>query len=351
MNNVKTYNTRVNINVTPSVAYYKTLEDVAYEKGFKFTSDKTKAKAGDLVVSNSNSLYFTDLDFYIGNGKYFYDGDDDNLYPTGVVVVPADHTDDGTVRICSLNYVDYKNREGSYKPVSIYWGAYDKEIEDLTDYDLDTAQSYIPGTTTTSTGNNAYIPTNNHRVKHEHNIDDQATYWHWCREVDGDSYFPSPYNANETKSTIYHTSDTLLADMDGKANTEILRTFTNDGDGYSLDNVLNVSSSSYCTAAIACLAYRASFFGDTYFDYSNDETRGWYLPSIGELGYLCARIEKIDRVRRFFGAAPLWNTWLWSSTEYSQYNAWDLNLYEDYFGYVYNTNKYNNGSVVAFAAF
>jgi len=101
--------------------------------------------------------------------------------------------------------------------------------------------------------------------------------------------------------------------MNGKANTEVLRAFTDNGEGYNLSGVRNLKDYRYCTAAIACLAHNPNN-GGGYFNYEDGEDRGWYLPSIGELGYFVARMEKIDRVRRFFGAEPLWNMWLWSST-------------------------------------
>lgn len=350
MNNVKTYNVRTDVNITPSVQYFTSDNTVNYKKDLKFTTDKTEAEPGDLVMSNNGRVYFTTLDYYISNGKYFYDEDGNELYPTGVVVVPASHTEDGTVRICSLKYADYNNRLGSNTHIDMYWGAYNQEIEDLTAYDYDTCQTYVPGTTTVSTGDGGLIPTDYHKVKSEANQDDPGTYWHWDRDHDGYAYIPSPYNADSTKSEIYHTEGTVLADMNGKANTEVLRAFTDDDEGYNLSGVRNLKDYGYCTAAIACLAHDPNNF-EGYFNYEDGEDRGWYLPSIGELGYLVARMEKIDRVRRFFGAEPLWNMWLWSSTQFSKTYAWRLSLGENDFGNVDVNTKGGSGSVIPFAAF
>lgn len=355
MNNIKTYNIPTINPEIPSVSYFQSSGDIEYKREMKFTNNKNLAEPGDLVLSNGNEVWFCSLDYFIANGGYPNTPDYNEVYPTGVVVVPASHTTDGSVRICSLKYMDYTNREGSDKPVGIYWGAYNYDIQDLTDYDDSTLQTYIPGTTTVSTGEYGMLATNYHKNRNEVNIDDPGTYWSQFRRLDEMGYYPSPYNRDGSKSSIYHAEDTLLSDMNGKTNTSIMADFSENGYGYDLDDLKNIYDQEYTPAALACMSYSPKWNGEsTYFDYGeyDDFDRSWYLPSIGELGYLVARMEVIDRVRRYFGAAPLWNIYLWSSTECSQNNAWRLRLYEGYFGYVNaNAKRGSYLSVIAFASF
>lgn len=74
---------------------------------------------------------------------------------------------------------------------------------------------------------------------------------------------------------------------------------------------------------------------------------GEWIPSMGELGLLMMHAADVNRALELAGGESI-KGWHWSSTEYSQYNAWLV-----YFS-VGNTNfcsKYNWNAVRAVAAF
>lgn len=82
----------------------------------------------------------------------------------------------------------------------------------------------------------------------------------------------------------------------------------------------------------------------------------WYLPCLMELGVLCAYHDEINKAMKEIGCPDECllptedsdETWVWSSSEYSQGNSWYV-----YFsnGYFYYTGKCNSLMVRAVAAF
>lgn len=84
----------------------------------------------------------------------------------------------------------------------------------------------------------------------------------------------------------------------------------------------------------------------------------WYLPCLMELGVLCAYRDEINKAMKEIGCPDECllptedsdETWVWSSSEYSQGNSWNVYFSNGYFnsGYGY---KCNSGMVRAVAAF
>lgn len=82
----------------------------------------------------------------------------------------------------------------------------------------------------------------------------------------------------------------------------------------------------------------------------------WYLPCLMELGVLCAYHDEINKAMKEIGCPdecllPTEDsdaTWVWSSSEYSQYNSWLVSFSNGNFNYF---NKYNSYMVRAVAAF
>lgn len=82
----------------------------------------------------------------------------------------------------------------------------------------------------------------------------------------------------------------------------------------------------------------------------------WYLPCLMELGVLCAYHDEINKAMKEIGCPDECllptedsdETWVWSSSEGSQYGSWLV-----YFsnGYFYNNGKYGSPMVRAVAAF
>lgn len=82
----------------------------------------------------------------------------------------------------------------------------------------------------------------------------------------------------------------------------------------------------------------------------------WYLPCLMELGVLCAYHDEINKAMKEIGCPDECllptedsdETWVWSSSEYSQSNSWYVNFS---FGNFLSDGKYNSSMVRAVAAF
>ena len=82
----------------------------------------------------------------------------------------------------------------------------------------------------------------------------------------------------------------------------------------------------------------------------------WYLPCLMELGVLCAYHDEINKAMKEIGCPDECllptedsdETWVWSSSEGSQNNSWNVNFSNGGFG---NSIKYVSSMVRAVAAF
>lgn len=82
----------------------------------------------------------------------------------------------------------------------------------------------------------------------------------------------------------------------------------------------------------------------------------WYLPCLMELGVLCAYRDEINKAMKEIGCPDECllptedsdETWVWSSSEYSQYLSWLVNFSNGIFG---SSSKCYSGVVRAVAAF
>lgn len=82
----------------------------------------------------------------------------------------------------------------------------------------------------------------------------------------------------------------------------------------------------------------------------------WYLPCLMELGVLCAYHDEINKAMKEIGCPDECllptedsdETWVWSSSEFSQVNSWYVNFSN---GYFFSNNKCYSGMVRAVAAF
>lgn len=81
----------------------------------------------------------------------------------------------------------------------------------------------------------------------------------------------------------------------------------------------------------------------------------WYLPCLMELGVLCAYRDEINKAMKEIGCPDECllptedsdETWVWSSSEYSQNNSWGVG----FSGGVFGNLKYGSSMVRAVAAF
>ena len=215
--------------------------------------------------------------------------------PIGVVVVPEGFAPDGKPRIVSLLYVDASGNT-STSSYTMEWnnGYVDTS---LTNFDR------VPTTDnngSTSTGSNSYgyLPSDIFTGATSF-VDPKAEY------KDTSNLIPSPYLGDIPNPEYYKeilsgsTNINALSDFNGLSNT---KTLVDLGVDY--------------VAANACWKY-------------NDGASNlqWYLPAIGELGYLASRLKEINNVIKALGGADTGRGYLWSSSESSRRNAYRL----DYF--------------------
>ena len=221
--------------------------------------------------------------------------------PIGVVVVPEGFAPDGKPRIVSLLYVDASGNT-STSSKSMKWGPTGTDTS-LTNFDR------VPTTDnngSTSTGSNSYgyLPSDNFTGATSF-VDPKVKYSQTSKLI------PSPY-LGDVPNPEYNKEisgyNNALSDFNGLSNTETLI-------GLGEDYV----------AANAAYKY-------------NDGASNlqWYLPAMGELGYLMPRFNEINSVITALGGVAVASSFLWSSSEYSSNYAYSLNTNS---GYVLNYGK------------
>ena len=231
--------------------------------------------------------------------------------PVGVVVVPEGFVPDGKPRIIGLKYAD-KSGNTSSSLVSMAWGP------DSTDTSL-TNFNRVPTTDnggSTSTGSNSYgyLPSDSFTGAVSF-VDPKAKY------SQASNLIPSPYledAPNPEYNKEISSYNNALSDFNGLSNTETLV-------GLGADYVA------------ANAAYKYS---------DGSSNLQWYLPAMGELGYLMPRFNEINSVITALGGVIVGNTSFWSSSEYSRGNAYFLTTNG---GAVYNIFKSSGGHVRPFS--
>ena len=180
--------------------------------------------------------------------------------------------------------------------VSMPWGSFGTDVEGLTNYNevplVDPGTNEITGTTSLS-----YLPSD--KLSTRPNPLDIGTAW-----ADVSSYAPSPYKdgvLNPAYCATEYTGGTIancLSDFSGLENTRLL-----------------CQSAGTYVAANAAHLYKA-FEGDTL---------EWYLPAMGELGFIVPRFNAINEALASVGGVGLgFSIYLWSSSEHSSDDGWYL---------------------------
>ena len=236
--------------------------------------------AGDIVYWDNGTIKTTQLKWWkssIGT-------------PIGVVVIPEEFAPDGKIRIVSLNPAD-SNGNQSDSHVSLPWSSNGTDTS-LPNYTMVPTTDNV-GSTSTGSNGNGYLPSDN-LTGTQSFVDALAKY-------NGSSFLiPSPYLGSEPNTEYYKelSDGNALSDFNGMANTQTLI-------------ALNKGNET----ANACWNYSDGI--------SNLQ---WYLPAMGELGYLMPRFKLINESISAVGGViiPVGNAF-WSSTENSSLSTYFLN--------------------------
>ena len=254
--------------IIPNVNYVVESDSVDFNP---YVEPKVPQKAGDIVYYVDGSLKtigYTEWDNSLGT-------------PVGVITIPEGFAPDGKARMVALS-----------GQKQIAWGT--NNDTELTNYTkiptTDNTDSTSAGSSTTG-----YLPSD--RLSGDTSYVDPDTKYN----VGSPVLIPSPYltinNMFIPNPEYYKEIDgnNALSDFNGLANTEVL-----------------VGLGTDYTAANACWNYN-----DGVSDIQ------WYLPAIGELGYMIARTDAINEGLNKLAAKTLGGIYLYhSSTEYSSDNTY-----------------------------
>lgn len=233
--------------------------------------------------------------------------------PVGVVVIPEGFAPDGKARIIGLKSVDENGNQSSLH-LAMRWSNVtgDTSLTNFTKVPTtDNAGStsigsnsygYLPSDLDVFTGATSYVDT---KAKYKGNT----------------PMTPSPYLGELPNPEYYKTisGNNALSDFNGLSNTQTL-----------------VGLGSDYVAANAAWKYK-----------DGTSNLQWYLPAMGELGYLMPRLNEINSVITALGGVVVPIFYFWSSSEYNSYNAYRLSIG---FGYVdYKSKCHEFYSVRPFA--
>jgi hypothetical protein len=209
--------------------------------------------------------------------------------PIGVVVVPEGFAPDGRPRIVSLKYVD---KSGNTSSTTMKWSTVSVDTE-LTNY-TKVPTTDNAGSTSTGSSYDGYLPSDKF-TKAISFVDPKAKYYNSTYPM-----IPSPYLGDVPNPEYYKEIsgyNNALSDFNGLSNTE---TLVGLGSDYVAANV----------------AYK-------YNDGASNLQ--WYLPAMGELGYLMPRFNEINNVITALGGVAVSKYYgLWSSSEGNSSSAYHL---------------------------
>lgn len=327
----------------------------------RFTS-KQKAEAGTIIAYHEHSTGEKEIKYIVPEA---FDKNDPYWVADAVVVVPYNHTGDGTVRAMGLNYASVTTPSTGGAASGIIWGD-SVTIAEMTDYSAGIKfANYDDQTSSVGVNTSVYLPSDAFSGDKVNPYDTETIYTATA------NYAPSPYNEDGSKNDAYHSLGNfawagmnIFKDMDGKGNTlKILRTLNQnylDQTLYSdtLDNapnkVYNDITLNLFPAACACARY-SSVLKPCSFDTSktleeNIATMPWYLPACGEVGYSIVRRARIQYAMSQVGAPTYDTYYLWSSTLYTNSTVWGLSSFSG--NVTHGDRIQSNGSKVRpFAAF
>ena len=252
--------------------------------------------------------------------------------PIGIVVIPARHMDDGQARMMSTRWMSCDDPEnGSIEIVRMVWGSaveisgltYYTEVPAIARYEDESTGERVELTVPQEiyTGiNYAFLPSDYPTYSGETNPEDEGTRWYQSTSFkqngvrSGSNYYsPSPYTSDDTQNPLYRATsysggsiNNALSYFDGRQQTDAILAARGSKD-YETWKPTSGTPEDY--PAVSCC--------DMYHTVGTSQG-DWYLPSQAELGYVIARLNKINSsLAKVGGMQGLATDWSWSSTVYS----------------------------------
>lgn len=331
------------LNIDSKFAYsdWRNLDDDWEFKGIEGidTHTKTNTAVGDIVIKANNTITFI-------NPSNWSNVNNNQWEAIGIVGIESKNTSDGTVRILSLDYMDYNNPTtgNSGTGVYMYWGA----SGDITGLSNKTQVPCMSTSSDNALTESVQRAVGNSRIPTDYfNVEESAVEGYKYTTITDGLYHPSIYledgrinpDAIATIGVIPGTSteftiNNASADFDGLNNTSKIMSLC------TVDTPTNTYDTGNYPAAQCCNLYNK---GDLQ----------WYLPASGELACIVSNFKKINtsRVTAGYSNYNYSSYYFWSSTLHSSANA--RIVYGSIGFCYYNTrnNSYTYNRVLAVSAF
>lgn len=291
--NFKTYNeyrtAKRNCFAHPNVSYVKEKKKIYINSNYpSFES----AEVGDIVAFGTNgNRVFIKQDVWNENLR-------EKFTPEAVVVIPSSHTQDGTIRAMSLKNMSVNAPLiGTIESEKIMFG---NETEGLKQYQCVVTSSESNERQTYYAYNEAFgaigLPIGEEvEDEYEYKPNDCDSYYKNVEGITKYNRAPSPYNPTEEKCELYRTTEVsnCLSDLDGYQNTENILNLMGDNRDLVISDKSTTNEKTTEIEGEIVNIYPSVIMCKKY-STPNLVLGSWYLPSIGELGYLVSRLGKVN---------------------------------------------------------
>ena len=323
--NLTKFDTEESVQVPSNFPHVTSVEETE-KVGYSFVLKEDNFVAGDIVLWDGEKKVVADPNgFSLPTSGYT---------PIGVVVIPASHMDDNKARMMATRWMSCDDPEnGSVSPLSMVWGTATDlsgltnftEVPVIARYD-DVDQGGVTALTDPqaiyTTNLYAFLPSDRPNWTGESNPEDNGTrwyqtgtYWTASNSVEAKNYYaPSPYTSDGNPNPLYRATSysggsitNALSYFDGRHQTDVILEARGAKDYSSWKPTYNTPAD--FPAVSVCDMYHT--VGTSQGD--------WYLPSQAELGYVVARLNKINNaMAKVNGMQNLLSYWAWSSSEYTR---------------------------------